>query len=242
MASRSDRYRFTDDWYVAAGTAATRDLLRQVEDWPTWWPSSLSVVPVRPRVPGATEAARYTFQTRLPYQMVFQADVVHDEPMAVETVVVGRVHGVGGWRVTPVDGGSRVHFDWSVDPQALWMRALSPLARPVFVWNHQALMAEGARAFADRLGVQMLRRPDCTPSSGSVAGQLAVSIGVISGLTLIVRRVRHRSHRPSHLGGSAGDGLRPRVGSDEQGDCRGMRIREGTRGLQDPRPDGDLGR
>jgi len=188
------RLHFTDDWYVAARPAVTRDLIRQVTDWPTWWPSSLSVVSARPRVAGATEASQYTFQTRLPYQMVFQADVVHEDQMAVETVVVGRVEGVGGWQVTPVAGGSRVHFDWSVDPQVLWMRALSLLARPVFIWNHQSLMAEGAHAFADRLGVEMHRPPDCTPSLGEAAGQLAVGLALAAGLTLTVWQVR--SHRP----------------------------------------------
>ena len=242
MTGGVNRYRFTDDWYLAAGPVVTRDVLRRVEDWPTWWPSCLSVVPVRPRVPGATEASRYTFQTRLPYQMVFQADVVHDEPMAVETVVVGRVHGVGGWQVTPTEGGSRVHFDWSVDPQVLWMRALSPLARPMFVWNHQALMAEGARALANRLGVEMLRRPDCTPSSKSTVGQLAVGMGMIGGLTLVVRHLRRRSHPPSYLQKSTRMRLRPRVRWGEQRNCRGMLIRERTHGFQDPRPDGDLER
>ena len=173
------RYRFTDDWYVAAEPHVTRDLLRRVEDWPDWWPSSLSVEPVPTRVAGATEASRYRFQTRLPYQMVFQADVVRDDPMAVETVVVGRVQGFGRWGVVPTAGGSRVHFDWSVDPQVVWMRALSPLARPVFIWNHQALMAEGAHALADRLGVEMLRPPACTPSLGAAAFQLAVGMALI---------------------------------------------------------------
>lgn len=241
MTSRLNRYQFTDDWYVAAEPDVTRELLRRVEDWPTWWPSSLSVVPVRPLVPGATEASRYTFQTRLPYRMVFQADVVHDSPSAVETVVVGRVHGVGGWHVTPTTGGSRVHFDWSVDLQVLWMRALSLLARPVFVWNHQALMAEGAGAFADRLGVEMLRRPGCTPSLRSTAGQLAVGIALSGGLTLMVRRRRSIQTRP-RTSGVRRRWVGPGGQSAEQSGSRWHAYRGRTHGLQDPRPAGDLGR
>ena len=68
------------------------------------------------------------------------------------------------------------------------MRALSTLARPVFIWNHQALMAEGARALADRRGVEMLRRPACTPSLGAAAFQLAVGMALIGGLTVIARQ------------------------------------------------------
>ena len=215
LSGRFLRYHFTDDWYVAASPVIVRDLIRQVTDWPTWWPSVVSVVSAQPRVAGATEASRYTFQTRLPYQMVFQADVVQDDPMAVETVVVGRVRGVGRWQVTPTAGGSTIHFDWSVDPQVLWMRALTPLARPVFIWNHQALMAEGARAFAAALGVDLLRRPAATPSSRVAAGQLAVALTLIGGLALSVRLIRHRDGMkpPSNRAGvpSLDDKLRPRI-------------------------------
>lgn len=129
--------------------------------------------------------------------------------MEVETVVVGRVHGFGRWDVMPTAGGSRVHFDWSVDPQVWWMRAVSPLARPVFIWNHQALMAEGALALANRLGVEMLRPPACTPSLGRAACQVAGGMAVV-GLTLMA--------------------------------WQAQRQMGGTRGLQNPWPDGGVER
>jgi hypothetical protein len=186
-------YRFTDDWYVAADPQTARDLLRQVEKWPTWWPSCLSVVPAAPQDPRATgEAARYTFQTRLPYRMSFQADVVREEPMALETTVVGRVRGEGRWRLDPVLGGARLHFDWLVDPQVPWMRLLSPVARPVFIWNHASVMAEGARAFAAELGVAMPQPPGTTPPVTAAAAQVAASLAVLAGLVLLVRHASSR--------------------------------------------------
>jgi hypothetical protein len=189
-------YRFTDDWYVAADPQAARDLLRRVEEWPEWWPSSVSVQPAIPEHRRATvEAWRFTFQTRLPYRMSFQADVVHEEPMAVETTVVGRVRGVGRWRVDRVPEGSRVHFDWLVDPQLPWMRVLSPVARPVFIWNHESLMAEGARAFAEALGVAMPRPPASTPPVTVAAAQVTVGLGVLAGLVLLARRAASRRGR-----------------------------------------------
>jgi hypothetical protein len=39
------------------------------------------------------------------------------------------------------------------------MRAVAPLARGVFKWNHRALMSEGAEALAQRLGSA------CSPSA-----------------------------------------------------------------------------
>ena len=36
------------------------------------------------------------------------------------------------------------------------MRVLSPLARPVFNWNHRMLMTEGGEGLAHRLSVPLL--------------------------------------------------------------------------------------
>jgi hypothetical protein len=37
-----------------------------------------------------------------------------------------------------------------------WMNALTPLARPVFRWNHDWVMRQGGRGLARRLGVELL--------------------------------------------------------------------------------------
>ena len=189
-------YRFTDDWYVAADPQVARDVLRRVEEWPTWWPSCVSVRPVTPQGPRAGgQAWRFTFQTRLPYRMSFQADVVREEPMAVETTVVGRVQGEGRWRVDSADEGARVHFDWRVNPQVPWMRLLSPVARPAFIWNHESLMAEGGCAFAGELGVAMPRPPASSPPVTAAAAQVAASLLVLAGLVLLAGRAHSRRGR-----------------------------------------------
>jgi len=180
-------YRFTDDWYVAAEPQAVRDRLRHVAGWPDWWPSCVAVEPSPPQRPATDEAWRFTFQTRLPYRMAFQADVVREEPMAVDTVVAGRVRGEGRWRVEPFADGVRVHFDWLVEPRVPWMRLVSPVARPLFVWNHQALMLEGARSFARVLGVPMPRPPTCTPPLTSAALQVGLGLALVVGLVLLAR-------------------------------------------------------
>lgn len=149
-------YVFVDGWRVAAAPAAVWRLVRRVDGWPDWWPSVRSVEPVPGRGEGS-ETWRFTFATRLPYAMVFDAAVVADEPgVGVETQVSGRVEGSGRWGVRPVDGGTLVRFDWSVRPTLRWMQVLSPVARPAFAWNHRALMVEGGRALARRLDSRLL--------------------------------------------------------------------------------------
>jgi hypothetical protein len=73
--------------------------------------------------------------------------------------VTGRVEGSGHWTVSTIEGGTLVRFDWWVAPQLAWMRAVAPIARPIFSWNHRTLMAEGAMGLAKRLDTRLLADP-----------------------------------------------------------------------------------
>jgi len=152
---------FTDEWRVAAEPAQVWAVVRRVEGWPGWWPSVRSVVPLRNnRTGGAAPGWEFTFRTRLPYTMIFDAELVREEPLVeVQTRITGRVRGSGTWGVRAVDGGTLVHFDWLVRPELAWMRRVTPLARPVFRWNHRQLMAEGGAGLAQRLGARLLSPP-----------------------------------------------------------------------------------
>jgi hypothetical protein len=47
-----------------------------------------------------------------------------------------------------------VRYYWDVAPERAWMRLLSPMLRPVFVWNHRSMMRNAGLAFS-----RMLNRP-----------------------------------------------------------------------------------
>jgi hypothetical protein len=36
------------------------------------------------------------------------------------------------------------------------MNRLAPIMRPAFAWNHDVVMAQGARCLADKLGVELV--------------------------------------------------------------------------------------
>lgn len=152
------RFDFVDEWRVADAPDAVWAVVRDVESWPRWWPSVRSVVRVVPGAAGATWEFR--FRTRLPYDMAFAAEILReDRQVGVVTRVTGKVEGRGAWRVEAVEGGTLVRFDWWVRPQLAWMKAVAPLARPVFSWNHRSLMAEGAHGLAARLDTSLLAPP-----------------------------------------------------------------------------------
>jgi hypothetical protein len=156
MTDRS-RFEFFDEWRLAAEPGAVWPVIRDVEDWPDWWPSVRTVTPVA----GDTGSTyQFRFRTRLPYDMAFAAELVSDDTLqTAEARVTGRVDGSGLCTATAIDGGTLVRFDWSVRPQLIWMRVVAPVARPVFRWNHRSLMAEGARALARRLDTRLLADP-----------------------------------------------------------------------------------
>lgn len=156
MAERG-RFEFFDEWRLAAEPATVWPVIRNVEGWPDWWPSVRSVVPVIGR---STPTWEFRFHTRLPYEMVFAAELDrNDSLLAADARVSGRVDGNGRCAATPIEGGTLVRFDWWVRPQVAWMRAVAPLARPAFSWNHRSLMDEGGRALARRLGTRLLADP-----------------------------------------------------------------------------------
>jgi hypothetical protein len=153
------RFDFFDEWRVAAPLETVAPALRDIEAWGQWWPSVRRVTPGAG--PNGQPTWTFRFRTRLPYDIVFVAEVLRDDPMVggVRVRVTGRLAGEGGWQAEPVEGGTAVRFDWWVRPQPAWMRAVAPAARPVFSWNHRSLMAEGAFGLARRLDTGLLATP-----------------------------------------------------------------------------------
>lgn len=195
-------YVFRDEWHVAADPPTVWATVRQVERWPEWWPSVHGVTRVAPAEADAQgEVWRFVFRTRLPYRMAFDARVVQDEPLhGVRTTVTGRVEGMGRWEVAEVEGGAAVRFDWEVRPRLAWMRLLSPVARPLFVWNHAALMREGGEALATRLGTRLLGAPVTAPAVAPAVAAAAAWPAALLVLSLVLRRPRPRGPGPRRQG------------------------------------------
>jgi carbon monoxide dehydrogenase subunit G len=152
------RFVFFDEWRLAAPPEAVWPVLTDLGTWPQWWPSVRRVTRVADDN-GSTHW-EFHFRTRLPYDMAFTAEVQRDDmALTGRATVIGRLAGEAAWHAEPVDGGTLVRFDWEVRPQPAWMRAVSPLARPVFSWNHRSLMAEAAFGLARRLDTGLLASP-----------------------------------------------------------------------------------
>jgi len=105
--------------------------------------------------PGLGRVSRQHFKGRLPYHLRTRSTITrYERPTSVGADVEGDLRGRGLWTLTPgEDGGTHVRFDWRVYADKPLLRALTPLLRPLFRWNHAWAIArarEGLEPYASR--------------------------------------------------------------------------------------------
>ena len=189
-------YRFETTWRLQAGRQEAWDLLYDGEGWPTWWPSVRQVDVLEPGGPDRVgRLLRYHFATKLPYTLTFEARIVQvSEPTHLVATAEGELAGQWTCDMTQDGPDVAVRHVWAVSTTKPWMNALAPLARPVFSWNHAALMREGGEGFARRLGTTVSVEPG--ESRRPVAQALIPAVGAaIGAAVLVVRAVRRRRPR-----------------------------------------------
>lgn len=136
IADGRSEYVFADEWDVAAPPEAVFELIADARTYPSWWrPVYIDVESEGEPQLGAVSAQH--FKGRLPYHLRTRSTItVFDRPQQVGADVVGDLRGRGLWTLTPKHGGTHVRFDWSVFADKPVLRALTPLLRPAFRWNH----------------------------------------------------------------------------------------------------------
>ena len=144
--SDSSRYEFVTKWEIPAPQARVWDLLMAAEEWPRWWRGVERVELLKTGVDehGLGAVRRYRWRSRLPYALTFVMETTLVQPRSrIEGRATGELEGFGCWQLDFADGVTRVRYDWQVVANKAWMRWLAPVARPVFEWNHDAIMEWG---------------------------------------------------------------------------------------------------
>jgi hypothetical protein len=185
-------YRFETIWRLRASRTDAWALLMDGEAWPTWWPSVRQVEQLSPgSANGLGRRLRYYFRTRLPYTLTFEAKLVDvTEPSRMVAEASGELAGTWTCELDQDGDNVLVRHVWAVSTTRRWMNALAPLARPVFSWNHGALMREGGQGFAAQLGT--IAHVDSAPAQRWPMAVLA-GAGAAAGLGLAIRAA-HRRH------------------------------------------------
>ena len=87
--------------------------------------------------------------------------VTRIEPLVVlEGVASGDLEGIGIWHFTSEGSLTQVRYDWRVRTTKIWINWLAPLARPIFEWNHDVVMQQGALGLAGLLNARLVQTDD----------------------------------------------------------------------------------
>jgi len=152
------QYDFVTIWHVDAPVEQVFDALSASEKWPEWWQGVEAVEELAPGdADGVGNLRRYTWKSKLPYRLIFDMRTTRvDRPYVLEGVAEGELDGRGLWTLTPRGNGTEIRYDWRVQTTRLWMNLLAPVAKPIFRWNHDVVMAWGGEGLARRLGTRLL--------------------------------------------------------------------------------------
>jgi hypothetical protein len=88
----------------------------------------------------------------LPYRVRFSLEVLEAEPpRRILSRIGGDFEGTGEWRFEPEGDGTRAELDWRPVVVMPLVRRLTPVLRPLFRSNHNAMMREGQRRVVDEV-------------------------------------------------------------------------------------------
>lgn len=151
-------YEFITVWRVNAPIEKVWSEIYHSEKWPEWWRGVEQVTELKKGNDlGVGSLRRYTWKSALPYRLTFDVETVRVEPMEViEGIARGELAGRGVWRMEELDGYVTARYDWKIETTKSWMNLISPLARPLFKWNHDVIMGWGAEGLAGRLGADVI--------------------------------------------------------------------------------------
>jgi uncharacterized protein YndB with AHSA1/START domain len=155
-------YRFLTTWLLDAPREQVFEAIHDQEAWPSWWRGVTAAVELEPGEEGGDgvgSLSRLSWRSRLPYDLDFEIRTTRVvRPHLLEGEADGELAGTGTWRLYEEDGTTAVIYDWNVRTTRAWMNLLAPLARPVFAWNHDWVMARGGEGIARLLGCRLLAR------------------------------------------------------------------------------------
>lgn len=150
-------YEFVTVWRIDAPREMVWDAIYHSECWPDWWPGAESVIELeKGNCGGIGNLRRYCWKGALPYRLTFDIRTRFlKEGERIEGIAAGDVEGSGLWSFSGRDDKTIVRYEWRVRTTKRWMILLEPVARPLFRWNHDKIMAWGASGLARLLGARL---------------------------------------------------------------------------------------
>lgn len=141
-------FRFASSHPVAAPRDAVFAVLEDAERWPSWWPQIRSVTPYDD-VHGRAEIRSFL---PLTLRIELATELVDAESGVLRATLAGDLVGWSQFALR-ADGADRTILDYTQEvrlgmPGLAGRLAANPLARPVLIANHAAMMRSGMRGLA----------------------------------------------------------------------------------------------
>ena len=160
------KYEFVTIWRFQSPLEPVWEMIYHSERWPQWWKGVERVVRVKEGDENDIGSIyRYTWKSKLPYRLTFEMQLTRVEPMKIiEGTALGELSGTGLWQLSSDGEITTARYDWQVETTKRWMNLLTPIARPLFKWNHNVVMGWGAEGLAKRLGVKLIENAPEMPN------------------------------------------------------------------------------
>ena len=150
-------YSFLATWILDAPRDSVWDAIYEIERWPDWWRGVRSVEKLEQGdADGLGALYGQEWRSVIPYPVRFRTRITRIEPpYLLEADAEGELAGTGRWRF--FDGReTAVTYEWNVRTTQPWMNLVAPVARPIFRWNHNAVMHNGGEGLAGLLRTKLL--------------------------------------------------------------------------------------
>jgi len=147
-------YTFRTTWNIEAPLPKVWNAIFNSQEWPTWWKGVVAVklIKVDTQHKGIGSIVEYTWKSVLPYTLNFQTEVTEVVlHKLLEGRATGELEGVGVWTFSEKNGITTTQYVWRVNMTQPLLKALSPIFRPLFIWNHDQLMEQGRRGLVKLL-------------------------------------------------------------------------------------------
>jgi hypothetical protein len=135
------RYRFTNVWLVEGEPHHAFEVLRELADYPLWWPE---VKEVWQRDDSTIDVR---CRAMLPYDLRFRMQRRHEDRDSgvLEVAMTGDLEGFSRWTISAAGRGCRLVFEEDVTLNKELLNRIAPVARGVFKLNHALMMRHGKR-------------------------------------------------------------------------------------------------
>lgn len=163
----ANTYQFLEEWNFPGYTPAqVYAVLADARLLPQWWQGVyLAADPLGDESqPAIGRQVRVKARGFLPYKLNFILEALRLEPdKLIEVKATGDFNGV--WRATlsPKGDGTHAELDWRVTVEMPLIRYLSPVLKPIFVWNHYWTTPRGEQGMIRFLAQQYPRQATTVP-------------------------------------------------------------------------------